>query len=285
MPLARIIARSVEDSWELGDDLRARGFDVETISPDQIPNTPADLEVRLEEYEPEEALNSACTIPDSQDVCVFIAPGAIAESVQPWKEPWLTPEPAPVERPVSVDQLVLTGVEKMFAEIPQAEKSAVDMGVSEHSPEPLAIRREYNSRGDQLFWKTAAAFAALGVSVLLVGATAHRLTLQPASLPVASEQTQQHTPWLGKPVPASIVSPVPAVTRLATPTVQKVSSPPVVKLQRKAKPKPQRRHRSGHAGETDMVADDLVIHYGKRTPLPRVEAQKAPGIKHYTDLN
>jgi len=54
MPLARIITDSADDSLELTLQLRSRGFQVETVAPGEVPTTPADLEVRLEECNPED---------------------------------------------------------------------------------------------------------------------------------------------------------------------------------------------------------------------------------------
>lgn len=83
MPLARIITDSVDDSLELTMQLRARGFLVETVSPDQIPSTPADLEVRLEECSPEDVLSKAAEVTENEDLWVFVAPGALDERARP----------------------------------------------------------------------------------------------------------------------------------------------------------------------------------------------------------
>jgi hypothetical protein len=83
MPLARIITDSVDDSLELTMQLRARGFLVETVSPDQIPSTPADLEVRLEECSPEDVLSKAAEVTENEDLWVFVAPGALDERAGP----------------------------------------------------------------------------------------------------------------------------------------------------------------------------------------------------------
>jgi hypothetical protein len=83
MPLARIITDSVDDSLELTMQLRARGFLVETVSPDQIPDAPADLEVRLEECSPEDVLSKAAQVTESEDLWVFVAPGALDERARP----------------------------------------------------------------------------------------------------------------------------------------------------------------------------------------------------------
>src|ERR1700687_1378322 len=50
MALARIITRSQSCSRELALDLIARGYAVEIVSPDSIPDNLADLELRVEEY-------------------------------------------------------------------------------------------------------------------------------------------------------------------------------------------------------------------------------------------
>jgi hypothetical protein len=49
MPLARIISRSQACSQELALDLLARGYAVEIVSPDKIPDNIADLELRVEQ--------------------------------------------------------------------------------------------------------------------------------------------------------------------------------------------------------------------------------------------
>lgn len=83
MPLARIITDCVEDSLELTMQLRARGFQVETVAPDQIPSTPADLEVRLEECGSEDVLSKAAQVKESEDLWVFVAPGALDDRARP----------------------------------------------------------------------------------------------------------------------------------------------------------------------------------------------------------
>jgi hypothetical protein len=91
MPLARIITRSVEDSHVLAEGLRARGFDVQTRSPQEIFSEPVDLEITLEECATEDALERATHSPAIHDVCVFIAPGAISENVRPIRVVKMTP--------------------------------------------------------------------------------------------------------------------------------------------------------------------------------------------------
>lgn len=92
MPLARIITNSADDSLELSMQLRARGFLVETVSPDQVPETAADLEVRMEECAPEDVLIRAAQVKESEDLWVFVAPGALDERSRPMRTIHLAPE-------------------------------------------------------------------------------------------------------------------------------------------------------------------------------------------------
>jgi hypothetical protein len=92
MPLARIITTSADDSLELSMQLRSRGYRVETVAPGQIPNLPADLEVCLEECAPEDVLTKAAVVQESEDLWVFVAPGALDERSRPMRLIPLTPQ-------------------------------------------------------------------------------------------------------------------------------------------------------------------------------------------------
>ena len=84
MPLARIITEVADDCLELTMQLRARGFQVETVPPGAIPSTPADLEVRLEECAPEDVVSHmAQTAAGGDDLWVFVAPGALDSNTLP----------------------------------------------------------------------------------------------------------------------------------------------------------------------------------------------------------
>ena len=85
MPLARIITDSVDESLELTMQLRSRGFQVETVAPGEVPTTPADLEVRLEECDSEDMLTRTAQGSEADDLCVFVAPGALDESARPMR--------------------------------------------------------------------------------------------------------------------------------------------------------------------------------------------------------
>jgi hypothetical protein len=92
MPLARIITKSADDSLELSMQLRSRGFRVETVAPDYIPNGPADLEVCLEECAPEDVLTKAAVVKESEDLWIFVAPGALDERSRPMRVIPLVPQ-------------------------------------------------------------------------------------------------------------------------------------------------------------------------------------------------
>src|SRR5207237_8029883 len=74
MARARIITRFPEQSHDLAENLRSRGFEVQTESPRKISPQPADLEITIEECDAEEALQRAKSV---QDECAFVMPGEI----------------------------------------------------------------------------------------------------------------------------------------------------------------------------------------------------------------
>jgi hypothetical protein len=79
MPLARIITDVSEASLELAMSLRSRGYEVETISTTDVPDHPADLEVRLEECDAQDLESRTATL-GAGARSVFVAPGALDES-------------------------------------------------------------------------------------------------------------------------------------------------------------------------------------------------------------
>lgn len=83
MPLARIITDVADDCLELTMQLRARGYQVETVPPSAIPSTPADLEVRLEECAPEDVVIHASNGVSAEDLWVYVAPGALDSNYHP----------------------------------------------------------------------------------------------------------------------------------------------------------------------------------------------------------
>src|SRR5215469_4132119 len=83
MPLARIITDVADDCLELAMQLRARGYQVETVSPGAIPSAPADLEVRLEECASEDVVIQASNGISAEDLWVYVAPGALDSHVLP----------------------------------------------------------------------------------------------------------------------------------------------------------------------------------------------------------
>jgi hypothetical protein len=141
MPLARITTRLAQDSQALANDLRARGFEVQTKSPDEAPSETADLEIALEECASEEALGNATNDPDARDFWVFIAPGAITENLRPIETIPLNAEPAPgsvaflaqadAESPAGTMHSALPAVVEAAAAIPVHAKPALDLLISQ----------------------------------------------------------------------------------------------------------------------------------------------------------
>jgi hypothetical protein len=137
MPLARIITKSADDSLELSMQLRSRGFRVETVSPDHVPNGPADLEVCLEECAPEDVLTKAVVVKESEDLWVFVAPGALDERSRPMRVIPLTPQVVEFRIPDPVPEAVV--------EIkPTLEVAVVEVKIPASEPEddPLLCELE-----------------------------------------------------------------------------------------------------------------------------------------------
>ena len=81
MRLARIITEYADESLELAMQLRARGFEVETVLPNQIPETPADIEIQLDACNAKDVLERVMEITSDDGSYVFVAPGALDEAV------------------------------------------------------------------------------------------------------------------------------------------------------------------------------------------------------------
>src|ERR1700746_1406394 len=116
MPLARIITDVADDCLELTMQLRARGYQVETVSPSAIPGTPADLEVRLEECAPEDVVIQASNVLPAEDVWVYVAPGALDANALPIRTiPFPT---GSIHEPASMSSKILSIVAKQQVEPP-----------------------------------------------------------------------------------------------------------------------------------------------------------------------
>jgi hypothetical protein len=111
MPLARIITDVADDCLELMIQLRARGYQVETVSPSAIPSTPADLEVRLEECAPEDVVIHASNGVSAEDLWVYVAPGALDANALPIRTIPL-PTRSTSEPPTSPKILSMTSKQK-----------------------------------------------------------------------------------------------------------------------------------------------------------------------------
>jgi hypothetical protein len=337
MPLARIITRIKEDADELANDLRSRGFEIEIVSPDDIPAHSVDLEVRLEECGTEDALTSAENVAQPQDICVFIAPGAIVESARPMvtvpllsdslPEPDLPAQPLHVEE-VTIDQdepqleeLVAsralaedsqpTTIQSPFAGEPQpefgedspvtvlegeavihppteAEPAAAPAAVSNDKKAPRRLRIRI-TQSDKVFWRVATAMATLAVGGLLT-LSAHRPPMSPA-LEQSVPSVQQAAPFAGAkvsevslPLDNTALNPPAIVAAAGKPPAvrQVVAQHPPAPARKRAVAFHTRRY-SSRSPESDLIAEDTIIRYGKPPAAPQVQ-QKKSAIKHHSDL-
>jgi hypothetical protein len=354
MPLARIITDFVDDSLELTMQLRARGFQVETVAPDQVPNEPADLEVRLEECFPEDVLKKAGEGKESEDLRVFVAPGALDESARPIRVIPLVPQgiegpaptaalaralrKAPVELPLldgaAESEVVMAAVvptplaaalpttsgpltvtERPQAKvialpkhpdiphvpelpwIPQVPERVEPMNLASATTPTVAVRKvpyKIAVRTGPKFWRTASVTAAL---VVLTGLLIAIVRLQP-QLPAEGLQPGTVTvqpAWL--PAPPS-VSAVPAWN---PPLARSASQPVAARAKKAVRPprpdsaraggvvesarKPQPRHHPVTLPDEGIIAEDTVVFYDHRSPVPAAKGPVQAGVKRYSDAN
>jgi hypothetical protein len=196
MPLARIITDSVDDSLELTIQLRARGFQVETVAPGAVPSTPVDLEVRLEECSPEDALSRASQNPTQGDLWVFVAPGALDERVRVIRELPIEPAvvadskvvapPRPIQQSVAAVLPFLTPEDDpILAELAELKRSGDDRAQPappvERSPEKAEIVA-FPTVAEQHATENAGARVSLAESGTVLGSTADREPRSAANL-------------------------------------------------------------------------------------------------------
>ena len=132
MPLARIITDVADDSLELTMQLRARGYQVETVSPGAIPSTPADLEVRLEECASEDVVLQASNGVSAEDLWVYVAPGALDSGALPIRTIPLSTTPT-VDHS-STSSKILSIVTKQKNERPSVLGS---LAIDSHEEDPI----------------------------------------------------------------------------------------------------------------------------------------------------
>jgi hypothetical protein len=139
MPLARIITEHVEESLELAIQLRSRGFEVETVAPAQIPETPADLEIRLDTCSADEILSQVMSASADEDRNVFVAPGALNES---FSAPQIRLAPPTFKRSLPESPVQSPEVtEPLFVEsIHDPEPVSSSIPTEQEAPEPVIGR-------------------------------------------------------------------------------------------------------------------------------------------------
>lgn len=141
MPLARIITRSAEQAQELAGQLRARGYSVEIVSPEQVLNTVADVEMRLDECSVEEALRNAGLLAE-KNLPVFIAPGAIADSTPLVQIPLLNQMEDKQQEELARDKIAFLADTQIDQTNPVSAEKLADVADGERSAtEPAAEPR------------------------------------------------------------------------------------------------------------------------------------------------
>ena len=305
MPSARIKTLAVEDAHSLAEDLRTRGFVVEIVPRDKVSSDPVDLEVVLEECDPEAALHHAENIPDAQDLCVFVAPGALTEGQRPIRVVPLFSEqaapaapvvamtaaaPAPVvheaklEDPVALEEPEKLAASELEPPVAEAEKPAPKV-VPTISPEVWNVPAPKTvAKVKPALWAEAAKNLAawskglaanqkLFKKTATVGAMA---AVAAVSVLVLGSMGRRFTP---EAQPASESMVLPATASAATTVAEPEKPKPLPALQPKPTAKAKSRH--DHNPEEDIVAKDYVIRFNKR-PTPKTK--KIAGVKHYSDL-
>ena len=294
----------MEDAHSLAEDLRKRGFVVEIVLRDKVSSDPVDLEVVLEECEAEAALHRAENIPDAQDLCVFVAPGALTEGQRSMQVIPLFSEP-PVAVAAPLVAMTAAVVEDQKLDDPIALEEPEKLAASELEPPvevaakpveaakvvPTISPEVWTVPPAEIVKKTKPAFAAgIGKSIAVWGkglAANQRLLRKTATVGAMAAVAAVSVLVLGSTVrrftpdtqPASESMVLPATASAATTAAEPQQPKPLApepKLAAKAKV------RRGHNPEEDIVAKDYVIRFNKRSTVAK--AKKTSGVKHYSDL-
>jgi hypothetical protein len=146
---------------------------------------------------------------------------------------------------------------------------------------------------DELFWKLATVVAVTAVSALLLGASIHRFSPLPAGLSLPSDVAHQPVPFertkhivtLRAPTSSlgtrEVAPELATVTKTSTRTMLTVVAdlPPGSAVSLASVQKTivkSHRRRIVRYSEPDIVAPDIVIHYGTSSAGHRLQGQKKP---------
>ncbi len=323
MPSARIKTLVVEDAYFLAEDLRTRGFVVEIVSPDKIPSAPVDLEVTLEECETAAALQRVDTHPEAEDLCVFVAPGALTEGYRPMRVVSLIPEaeaaviampralavePAMIEKvtaeaiaeekveeAIPVEAAVITpAVEETKAPELRAREIPVSAEVPTIAPEVWNVRIE-TARPVRKAKTPSYVEAGRRLLAWCAQLSRNERALQKtATLVAMGAVTAVSVLVLGStihrldPVPPSVSeSAMIPETTAASPevSVPAPTQPKISPVPKVIARKTKAKSSRARNPEDDIVAKDFVIHFGRK-PASRTQAKakKTSGVKYYSDL-
>jgi hypothetical protein len=310
MPSARIKTLAVEDAHSLAEDLRIRGFAVEIVPPDKVSSEPVDLEVTLEECDPEAALHLAENVPEAEDLCVFVAPGALTEGHRTIKMIPLFSEPVArvVTMPAPAQEVVLE--EKEILEEPVAFEEPEKFVPAEPAPivaakpplpvqdipraveAPTVVSPKVPHVAPVAAKPARKAEWATAVSALRKSLVANQRILRKtatvaamAAVAAVSVLVLGSTVRRFAPIPSEKQ---PASASMVLPATASASSTAMEPKPRAIVPQPKiasrAKARRTHNPEEDVVAKDYVIRFDKK-PAVRAQTKKTPGVKHYSDLD
>ena len=243
MPLARIITKSADDSLELSMQLRSRGFRVETVAPDYVPTGPADLEVCLEECAPEDVLAKAAVVKESEDLWIFVAPGALDERSRPMRVIPLAPQVVEFRIP----EPVAAGVTEIKPKS-KLEVSVVEVKIPAPAPEddPLLCELELQAPTVvQSAPKAKQQIAEVPPIAMSAGVDAPVVIGQPtaAEMPVIAEPAEVKKVEVKAPTSPSLerIKYIPVTLRATEIPIAPARVEPKLYLYRPAPPKPRIR--------------------------------------------
>lgn len=140
MPVVRIVGSVPESIGDLPQQLRDRGFDVETVS-DAANCAPGTLEISLEECSTEEALSRALALAQGNDLAILVSPGAIVPALPVLDSTEEQIPPATAEVPVSVQDSMPPAAESIeppaHAQLAGAEPAFLPVMEQQDEPAPL----------------------------------------------------------------------------------------------------------------------------------------------------
>ena len=307
MAFARIITRSHQYAQQLALDLLARGYTVEIVSPDAIPNTPADLELRVEAAAPE-AQGQISEIHEGKQA----RSSEYLQKLKPMMADLLRKWPAGKKsegendgdafsfnaEPDGADEMELPPVQlerrsepappefesTALISPPAAKKSESAFSLT---GEPLMWSESETERGGRSevwFWRAAVGFAGAALLILVLGIALRRSPAAPAQA-VSTEPTQTSSAK-AQPATETVLPPNASLATLSPRSAVIAPSARPTTALIKAKPSPAIRRIKIPQAEEVVDGDTTITYFNAKAAVPaKPAAKQGAGIKHYSDLN